>query len=162
VKLQVQPERWQCAVTAFAMALAVPVTDLIGTVGHDGGEIIFPDLPEPTNRHGHSIYELIWAAIDMGYAVTPVPVYPGIKPAPDSTCEHAIGTEIRNWQRFRRHLHGSAGVIECYGPKGNHVVAYDHGRIFDPRGHEFHYLREVCEEKGLYTNCLWRVDRIEN
>ena len=161
MKLQVQPERWQCAITAFAMALDISVNDLIRAVGHDGGEIIFPDLPEPANRHGHSIHELIWAAIDMGYAVTPISVYPAIKPAPDSMREYAIGTEIGNWRRFRTHVYGSVGVIECYGPKGNHVIAYDHGRIYDPRGHDFPYLREACEKRHLYTNRLWRVDRID-
>ena len=85
MKLQLQLERWQCAVTAFAMALDVPVTDLIRDVGHDGGSIIFPDLPEPGNRHGHSIYELIWAAVNLGYAVTPIPLHPEIKPASDPT-----------------------------------------------------------------------------
>ena len=162
MKLQLQLERWQCAVTAFAMALDVPVTDLIRDVGHDGGSIIFPDLPEPGNRHGHSIYELIWAAVNLGYAVTPIPLHPGIKPASDPTREFSIGTDTGNWRRFQNHIHGSVGVIECYGPKGHHVVAYDHGRIFDPRGYEFPYLREACEEKNLYTYCLWRVDRINN
>ena len=162
MKLQIQPERWQCAVTAFAMALDVSVADLIRNVGHDGRGIIFPDLPEPRNHHGHSIYELIWAAIDLGYAVTPIPLRPGIRPASDPMREFVIGTDAENYQRFRNHIHGSAGVMECYGPKGHHVVAYDHGRIYDPRGYEFPYLREVCEERNLYTYCLWRVDRIRN
>lgn len=160
MKLQIQPERWQCAITAFAMALDIPVADLLLWAGHDGSEIIFPGLPEPANRHGHCIYELIWAAMDFGYAVTPIPLHPAIKPASDPTREFVLGTEIQNWRRFRRVIHESGGVIECYGPKGNHVVAYDHGHIYDPRGYEFPYLREVCEEKNLYTNCLWRVDRI--
>jgi hypothetical protein len=160
VKLQKKPERWQCAVTAFAMALDISVMDLMRRVGHDGSEIIFPDLPEPACRRGHNIYELAEAALDMGCAVTPVPLRPAIIPACDRTRQVVIGIEKDNWSRFTRHLLISRGVIECYGPRGTHVIAYDTGVIFDPEGSAFPYSREACEERGYYTSCIWRVDRI--
>ena len=113
MKLQVKTERWQCAVTAFAMALDVPVAQLIERVGHDGGQIVFPNLPEPANRRGHNIYELIQVALDLGYAVTPVPLRAAITPANDPQRQVVIGTDAENWNRFLRHLQDSCGVIEC-------------------------------------------------
>ncbi len=160
MKLQLKPERWQCAVTAFAMALDCPVRDLMLCIGHDGGEIVFPDLPEPANRRGHNIYEMIPVAIDLGYAVTPIPLRPTIVPANDPVREVAIGTDEQNWNRFTRHILMSRGTIECQGPRCYHVLAYDRGRIFDPEGREFPYSRDACEQRKLYTYCLWRVDRI--
>ncbi len=159
VKLQVKRERWQCAVTAFAMALGVPVMDLMERLGHDGGEIIFPDLPEPANRRSHNIYELIQVATDLGYAVTPVPLRPAIVPAGNLQRQVLIDADEENWGRFTRHLLTSSGVIECQGPRCYHLLAYDRGYIFDPDGFEFPYSREACEQRGLYTYCLWRVER---
>ena len=74
VKLQQKNERWQCAVTAFAMALDCPVADLILCLGHDGGAIVYPDLPYPADRQGHNLYEMIQVAVDLGYAATPIPL----------------------------------------------------------------------------------------
>lgn len=160
MKLQVKRERWQCAVTAFAMALSIPVADLIDRLGHDGGEIVFPDLPEPANRRGHNIYELIHVAIELGFAVTPVPLRAAITPANDPQRQVVVGTDEKNLSRFSHQLYDSQGVIECYGPRLYHLLAYDRGRIFDPDGCEFLYSREGCERRHLYTYCLWRVDRI--
>ena len=161
MKLQMQPERWQCAITSFAMVLDLPVAELIRRVGHDGSKIIFPDLPEPKNRRGHNIYELVRIATNCGYAVTPIPLQPAIAKGDDLHDSLVIGNDFDNWTYFTNQLMCSCGVIECSGPGGYHLVAYDHGRIFDPRGYEFPYSRELCESKNLYTYCLWRMDRIE-
>ena len=161
MKLQVKTERWQCAATAFAMVLNVPVAELIEQLGHDGREIVFPDLPEPACRRGHNIYELIQIAVNLGYAVTPIPLRAAITPANDPQRQIVIGTDIENWSRFTRQLHASQGVIECFGPRLYHLLAYDRGRIFDPDGDEFPYSRNACEQRNLGTYCLWRVDRIK-
>lgn len=160
VKLQLKHERWQCAVTAFAMVLDCPVADLMMCLGHDGGEIVFPDLPEPANRRSHNLYEMIQVAVDLGYGVTPVPLRAAITSANDPARQIIVGTDEQNWSRFTRQLLVSRGVIECQGPRCYHMLAYDKGRIFDPDGCEFPYSRDACEQRGLYTYCLWRVDRI--
>lgn len=160
MKLQIQHERWQCAVTSFAMALNIPVADLIERVGHDGGEVIFPDLPEPTKRRSHNIHELIQVALEMGYSVTPVPLQPVIIPSNNFDRQIAIGTDEDNWNRFTHQLSISRGVIECQGPRCYHLIAYEKGKIFDPAGFEFPYSRDACERRGIYTYCLWRFDRI--
>ncbi len=160
MKLQKKHKRWQCAVTAFAMAIDCPAAKLMLVLGHDGGETIFPDLPEPANRRSHNIYEMIPVALDMGFSVTPIPLRPAIMPAGAPMMQVAIGSDEDNWKRFTGQLRNSRGVIECHGPRCHHMLAYDKGRIYDPDGREFSYSREACEERGLYTYCLWRVDRI--
>ena len=47
MELQQRPEPWMCMPLAFAMALDMPVADLLAAIGHDGSEIVFPNLPEP-------------------------------------------------------------------------------------------------------------------
>ncbi len=158
MKLQTQPEKWQCAVTSFAMAMDMPVERLIQLIGHDGSAVIFPEQPEPRNRRGHSIYELIRKAIDMNRSVTPIPLHPSYQS--NSNEFVYLSTEEEDWELFQNQINSSRGVIECWGPHGNHMIAYHYGTIFDPRGVEFKYTREDCEAQFLYTFCLWRVDRI--
>ncbi len=160
MKLQTQLEKWQCCITSFAMAMDMPVTRLIELAGHDGGAIAFPSEPEPKNRRGHNVYEMIRRAIDMGLAVTPVPLHPSYKPHPNSIGLVRLSSEKEDWELFTDQINTSRGVIECTGPRGNHMVAYHYGRIYDPRGIEFQYTREECEAQFLFTFCLWRVDRI--
>ena len=88
--LQLKPNKWSCAVTAFAMALHVPVQELIQEIGHDGSEIVFPELEEPMRRRGFHSQELIYAAWKRGFTVTPIELMPVI--APDAWY---IGTVVR-------------------------------------------------------------------
>jgi hypothetical protein len=157
--LQVKPERWMCAATAFAMVLDIPVLDFIAMVGHDGSEIIFPKLDEPRNRRGHNIYDFIDFGLNYGITVTPVPLRPVI----DSGCGHVYEMRSReaNWKHFIDQIQRSRGVIECSGLTTGHMVGYDHGTIFDPDGEVFTYSREACEERGLGTYLLWRVDELQ-
>ncbi len=160
MKLQKQIEKWQCAVTSFAMAMDMPVSELIEMIGHDGGEIMFPSKPDPQNRRGHNVYELIRFALSLDFAVTPIPLHPASKPFDNSTEVIGIFEDHSDWNFFTNQLATSQGTIECAGPRGNHMIAYDHNLIYDPRGVEFKYTRESCEAQFLYTYCLWRVDRI--
>ncbi len=158
MKLQTQPEKWQCAVTSFAMAMDMPVERLIQLLGHDGSAVIFPEQSEPRNRRGHSIYELIRKAIDLNCAVTPIPLHPSYRS--NSNEFVYLSSEEEDWDFFKDQINSSRGVIECAGPRGNHMIAYYFGKIFDPRGVEFLYTRESCEAQNLYTFCLWRFDWI--
>jgi hypothetical protein len=46
------------------------------------------------------------------------------------------------------------------GARHGHTVAYDHGRIFDPKGSVYDYSRLACEAHQFYTRCAWRIDPI--
>jgi len=157
--LQLKPERWMCVPTAFAMALDVPVADLLAAVGHDGSKITFPGLPEPTCRRGFHIQELIAVALSRGFAVTPVELFPVIASA-DGRLTHTVLYPDNNWRRFTDAIRHSRGVIEGGGIRCGHTVAYDHGRIYDPDGPVYDYSRIACEGHQFYTRCAWRIDPI--
>ena len=76
--MQLKPNRWSCSITAMAMALETPVQHLIEHLGHDGSEIVFPQLKDPMYRRGFHSQELIQLAWDWGYAVTPFELAPTI------------------------------------------------------------------------------------
>lgn len=71
-----QPNNWSCLLTAFSMASYTPIERLIEDIGHDGSEVVWPELPEPYNRRGFHTEEFIQPMIQVGYApviITPEP-----------------------------------------------------------------------------------------
>src|SRR5260221_108718 len=81
MNLQKQPNRWSCLPTAFAMVLDISVKEVITEIGHDGSEIVYPNLEEPKCRRAFHIQELIDFAISIGVSVVP------IEPLPSSYIE---------------------------------------------------------------------------
>ena len=159
MRLQHKPERWMCLPASFAMALDIPLADVLHDVGHDGREIVWPNLPEPLCRRGFHPQELIDICLARGYAVTRIELAPAMATVPNGP-ELRLFADKRAWQRFVQVIRNSLGVIEGVCLRSGHAVAYDHGRIFDPEGREYDYSPEACERRGFYTQHLWRVDRI--
>jgi len=145
---------------AFAMALDMPVGDLLAAIGHDGSEIVFPSLPEPLCRRCFHIQELIQVALSRRLAVTPVELFPTLQPTDAGPFHKTVLYPDNNWRRFEAAVQTSRGVIHGTGARLGHTVAYDHGRIYDPRGPVYDYSRLACEAHQFYTRCAWRIDPI--
>lgn len=134
MKFQSQPNMWSCSVTSAAMVMDEPVQDLIMRIGHDGGEIVFPDLPEPVCRAGFAIQEIIDAALKMGWSVTPIEAMPQC--TPDGKNIRAVFPEIKG--RMDDYFKRYSGLVEGERLDGKywHNVAWDHERQLwlDPSG----------------------------
>ena len=163
MRLQIKPQRWMCLPTSFAMALDVPLAEVLYLLGHDGSAIQWPNLPEPLCRRGFHPQELLYVCLARGCAATRFELAPALTPGYGSR-EFRILSEARSWLLFRSLIQHSRGVIEGVaegeGQRCGHAVAYDHGRIFDPDGAEYPYSRDACEARGFFTQNLWRIDRI--
>jgi len=161
MKLQTKPNPWSCVGSAFAMVLDISVAEFFGHVGHDGSEIAFPMLPDPMARRGLHIQECIAACVKLGYAATPVELFPVIQattPGENNIIVLFGDDELANWRRFEHTIQTSAGVLEGVGRRCLHAVAYDHGMIFDPDGDYYPYSRPACESHGFHPRRAWRVD----
>lgn len=165
MQMQTMPEPGLCLPTSFAMALDVPVHALLSQLRgwHD---VVFPGNPEPLCWRGIHIQELIRLARFYGWAVTPFEMYPQIA-SPDPVAAHYIVTwsDQTNEAAFRDVILLSRGVITGTAIRAGighvgHAVAYDHGRVFDPNGHEDHYDLEVLANRYFYPQCAWQVDRV--
>lgn len=134
------PNRWSCLATSFAMVLDVPLEELIEEIGHDGSEVIFPDLPEPLRRRAFHVQELIDCAIRRGVSVTPIEGLPAA--SPDS--RHTITLPQRDpSRRLRDYLVFHKGVLTGLSQSGNpHAVAWlgDDRCYYDPKDAEPHPL----------------------
>ena len=126
IQIQKQPNAATCLVTSFAMVLNIPVAELMEQIGHDGLEILFPDLKPPYCYRGHHIQELIFACFERGYAVTP------IEPIPVSSCgEQRYHHHDMVWWLEKTLLmrHGVlVGKIRAH----EHSVAWDRVNCHDP------------------------------
>lgn len=52
-----------CLLDCFAHHMCVGTDYLIKCLGHDGTEILYPDLPEPFCRRGFNVFELLDLAV---------------------------------------------------------------------------------------------------
>lgn len=140
------------------MAFGIPVKDVIAWIGHDGSDIIFPDLREPMCRRGFHQQELVELA--LRHLIYPTPFQ--LLPATRSECGQLryilYPSELNKAERFRlfdETIKKSYGVLEGRGTSCHHSVAYDHGVIFDPDGREYEYSVKNCEAQGFYGKQLW-------
>ena len=159
MRLLRKPDRWMCLPASFAMVLDLPLAAIFEEIGHDGSQIMRPDLPEPTCRRGFHPQELVHVCLNHGHAATRVELFPVLRATPDGA-EHVVAYPDDNWVRFTRVIEQSRGVIEGVGRRCGHAVAYEYGHIFDPDGCEYGYSRDACQQHGFFTQYLWRIDRI--
>lgn len=96
MELQKQPNDWSCLLTAFSMALHIPIERLIDMIGHDGSERIWPDFPEPQCYRSFHPQELIDCALLMNCAVTAIEMEPCCMTAMDNNelLFHDLGSAL--------------------------------------------------------------------
>lgn len=156
---QTKPERWLCMATAFAIALELPLEDFLFLVGHDGSDILFPELPEPQCRRGHHIQECIDVAIKLNKTATPIELVPAIK-GPKGNIIIAYGNSPQgNLERFRSVVENCRGVIEGQVPGGCfHALAFDRGTIINPdNGESYQYSQDAMQNRRFFPKCAWIV-----
>lgn len=157
MRLLTQPNCWTCCATAYAMLMDLTIEDVFHEAGHDGSEIVFPELPEPACHRGHVPYEFTEQALLFGYALTQFNVntsaYHALLVLDNiSTTYFAKGlaahhATIETWYRpicSEEHgLHVLDVMMRKYdlmilGDNGKHChyVAWDHKEslIYDPAG----------------------------
>lgn len=155
---------WSCALVSFAMAYDMEVEDLIKLVGHDGSEIIFPDLEEPLCRRGHHIQELVLAGFEGGLCVTPLEFAPVTGRLdrryviPDQIRK---GTTRSHW--FELAIHNNRGVMTGFSTRSrcHHANAFERGTVFDPDGPSYEYTLDALERHTFIPQCLWIVEHAE-
>jgi hypothetical protein len=148
---------------SFAMALDIPVDEFIHMTGHDGSEIVCP-APEPGGRRGFHSQECISIAFALGFAVTEIELFPASQFPKDHKKMILFPADAvnldGNWDRFTYHVHTSRGVIAGRSERCYHAVAYENGLITDPAGINYYFTQGACEQRHLYCQNLWRLDRI--
>jgi hypothetical protein len=130
MELQHQPNSWSCLPTAIAICLDIPVKDLIRDIGHDGSEIIYPDLPEPQKRKAFTLFEIVEVLLVKRNMLT-LPLFKKYIYSPDGILE-----VIRESENFKEILETNIGVLlgTYIGKSKFHAVAWNNLNmgIYDP------------------------------
>jgi hypothetical protein len=159
MQLQKKPNQWSCSIAAFAMACDVPIHDFMSMVGHDGSEVVFPELPEPMCRRGFHVQELIQVALAFNKTVTPFELIPAIQSTPYPGCTPRIITIESDSRRvmFNLLVNTFRGVLTGRGIRCHHAVAFDNGQVFDPDGAIYPFSFRECERRRFFAQCVWIV-----
>lgn len=121
------PNGWSCLPCSFATVLGVTLEEILEYVGHNGSDIMWPELPEPKCRKGFHIQEMISFSFEKGRTVTPfepVPLSIPVEGAKPCIITFRYGAQ----NRMNSLLTGRNGVLEGNG----HAVAWYNGIIHDP------------------------------
>lgn len=177
MKLQRSPEPGLCILTAFAMALNMPAEELLTRIGDGWKTLAFPNLPMPQCWRGIHVQELILVALEKGFAVTPIELFPqgappqAIDPVTRKAYRDVVifhgADEQANWDIFNNIVMFCSGVITGQISPGmtryqrGHAVAFERGAIFDPSTDAFLYSAHECESRNFYSNTAWRFDKME-
>lgn len=123
----IQPNRWSCLPTSFAMACNVPLEKILEIIGHDGSQIIWPELPEPKRRRTFHVQECIWAAWKLGFCVTTFEAAPQLAVSEYDVIELLTTYDYAD-------LLSRKGVMTGIVNGNRHAVAYNDQVVYDPNG----------------------------
>lgn len=147
MKLIQSPNDWSCMATSWAMALGIGLDVVVAEVGHDGSEIVWPDLPSPHCRRGFHPQEFYPLARTLGFAVETVES----KPMLQNIRGDILTLPGVDWEHCLSNCHG---IIGGYTRSGTgHAVAVHAGRVYDPRGRVYDVSR--CDIRGFTPEILW-------
>lgn len=140
MKIQIQPNRWSCLPTAFAIATGIPIEKIIEYVGHDGSDIIFPEYKEPYCRRSFHPQELIDVCLQKNFMVVPIEKQPTVIVM---DCVHPVSM---NRGRMDYYLINYTGVLTGTSRTGiPHAVAWASDRVLDPNGTEYNLVNFTVE-----------------
>lgn len=158
MKLKKQPNSWSCSIAALAMVLDIEIKDVIELIGHDGSEIVAQHLRPPGCYKGFHSQELIDVALSQGYSMTCIEAMP--VQTSDGKFEYLIkkwGQFITSSERFEHYFLNNKGIILGRARQYHHMVAFDRGTIYDPRGRI--YSMHDCTIK---IQMLWLLNQIKD
>jgi hypothetical protein len=118
---------WNCLVTAFSCATGVSTDLLVKEIGHDGGQILWPENKEPFNRCGFHSQELTDVCLRFGMSVTTIQANP-VRGNQFDFHEYPVKFSVSNEKRLNRYLTGYSGVLFGKLKENNHshAVAWSH------------------------------------
>lgn len=133
MKLIKSTDNYSCGLVSMAMLLDETPEALALELGHNGGEMFWPNEKEPECFRGFSNQEFIDLCFDRNLALIEIIAEPAI-------FNHR-GQPKKIWeaekieQRISNYMAGNAGMIIGVLESGaRHAVAWDGQRVFDPIG----------------------------
>jgi hypothetical protein len=140
-----------CHLSAFSIATGISEDVLIGYLGHDGSEIIFPGEEEPVCRRGFHVQELLFVGHKLGHFFMPLELVPAIQSQRQPHKTHIIGDEQR-FDYIAKSVEIGTGFITGATKRCAHAVAFKLGDVFDG---ELRYRFDEHIKKGFIPQTVW-------
>ncbi len=119
-------------------------------MGHDGSEILWPEMTEPYCRRSFHIQELIGVADTLGYACTPFEACPCIRPEGASK-SYDLVTMGKRIARMDAIMSFTKGVCIGYTKGGQpHAVAWSGDSVYDPCG-------AIYKREEFMLESFWKI-----
>lgn len=128
--------RWECAAASTAMLCGATIQEVIDFCGHDGSDVVLPNLPTPMCHRGFAMEEMVDFALTKGIGLVQVNAFPVV--TPDGEHERDLWSEAYCEERMQSYLEYHTGLLigRVKSPSANwHVIVWDHekGLFVDPR-----------------------------
>lgn len=136
------PNRWSCLPASFAMILDITFETMIRHIGHDGSDIVHPDLPEPLCRRTFHIDECTLVAVMLGHSITTLHFMPQLTTDGKHMIDIPMDTE---------YLLRFPGVLSGRGETMGHAVAWDGCIVHDPSRGVYRLGAEPFDPHTLYA-----------
>jgi len=134
------------------MLMDLTPQEIIEIVGHDGQEVIWPQLPVPRCLRGHHIQEMQDVAYAHGHVFAPVEVHPRSGPQGYPDKWNRVFSASAAEKRFVQMIVGRKALLFGRHSSGeNHVCAWDGSMVYDPNGSIYELERFVLKEAWLFT-----------
>lgn len=134
------------------MACDRPLETFLELIGHDGSEIVHPNLNDPWCRRTFHVQECIWAAYKLGYACTPFELSPQLAAAENYIIpvDRKFDLEI---------ILAGKGVMMGTMPHGmRHAVGFDNGDVYDPNSRIIFDFEN--QDFNMAVDTIYKVDLI--
>lgn len=123
------PNRWSCLPTAFAMICKVPVKIFISKLGHDGSEILWPDLGEPRRRKSFHLQECLKVSAEVYYRF-----FCQFDMNPVATADGKRTYTLDHTDFVNQMMEEYDGILLGSGQSNLHAVAWMGDLVYDSNG----------------------------
>jgi hypothetical protein len=162
MRLQKATNNWSCLLDSFAMALDVPVENLIEYFGHDGTDICSTDK---RFRRGFHIQECIEYCLVNGFSCTEIQLAFASVPFVGSNDLYTPYETAYYLERFDKWLANTSqgvltGLIQHPGIADHvgHAVAWDGSSIYDSRGYIYPFKSAM--NYSYHPQTLWIINKL--
>lgn len=159
------PSRAGCLAASLAMVLDKTYDEIIGLLGHDGTEVIFPELnvktsrePQTNSLRGFTEWEMVELLLQQGQAAIPIVAAPAIVPPGRPDIAKVLFTEDQVLERLSKHMQGNVGIICGWiAADRKHACAWDGEKVYDPKEPRIYGFDDAPDTERIAIETFYRV-----
>lgn len=167
------PSRVGCLPTSLAMVFDRSYDEIIGMLGHDGMEVMFPALNETASKvnltepvtnslRGFAEWEMVEVCLRLGYAAIPIVGSPAYYPPGHNEMAKVPFDHEHILKRLDRYMNGNPGIICGWvAADRRHTCAWDGEKVYDPKEPRIYGFDEEPDAEQIAIETFYLILPIE-